>query len=69
MNIEESIEIVKKEAEEIKNGKGLYYLYYDETLDDRKRIAEAIKTILTAYEKEKEKNKELKERLSGFCNI
>ena len=30
---------------------------------------EFAETVITAYEKEKEKNKELKERLAGFCNI
>lgn len=46
MNIEEAIEIVKKIRQD-------YNLYYPM---DRKEV-EAVETLLTAYEKEKEKNK------------
>lgn len=49
MNIEEAIKIVKKIRQD-------YNLYYPM---DRKEV-EAVETLLTAYEKEKEKNKRLR---------
>ena len=70
MNIEKSIEILK----EFRN----YNKFYKErnkdltitiTLEAKESIDKAIERLLTTYEKEKEKNKELKERLAGFCNI
>ena len=49
MNIEESIEILESYKESL------------EEYEDNPRIIQAIETLLTAYEKEKEKNKELYE--------
>ena len=54
MNIEEAIEILKNSKK----------LYLKEKIDSD-ILEEAIETLLTAYEKEKEKNKELN-RLKGF---
>lgn len=50
MNIEDSIEILKNSKK----------LYLKEKIDSD-ILKEAIETLLTAYEKEKEKNKRLKE--------
>ena len=54
MNIEESIEILESYKESL------------EEYEDNPRIIQAIKTLLTAYEKEKEKNKELEQRLKDI---
>lgn len=48
MNIEESIEILESYKESL------------EEYEDNPRIIQAIETLLTAYEKEKENNKELR---------
>lgn len=62
MNIEQAIKILKELK---KNEWGELLNCWDYGAEESK----AIETLLTAYEKEKEKNKELKERLAGFCNI
>lgn len=59
MNIEEAIKIVKKIRQD-------YNLYYPM---DRKEV-EAVETLLTAYEKEKEKNENLiKERATEIVYV
>lgn len=58
MNIEEAIKNVKKIRQD-------YNLYYPM---DRKEV-EAVETLLTAYEKEKEKNKELEKKLDEISEI
>lgn len=59
MNIEEAIKIVKKIRQD-------YNLYYPM---DRKEV-EAVETLLTAYEKEKEKNESLiKERATEIVYV
>ena len=69
MNIEKSIEILK----EFRN----YNKFYKEenkdltitiTLEAKESIDKAIETLLAAYEKEKEKNKEHKQRITYLEN-
>lgn len=70
MNIEESLEIVKCKLLMIKkllkndeeNGHSSSY-------EMQKEDFEAIETLLTAYEKEKEKNKELEKKLDEISEI
>lgn len=60
MNIEEAIEnlkiYMKLTNEQIENGE----LFLDSIVNTEKIQIKSIETLLTAYEKEKEKNKELK---------
>ena len=70
MNIEKSIEILK----EFRN----YNKFYKErnkdltitiTLEAKESIDKAIERLLTAYEKEKKKNKELEKKLDEISEI
>jgi len=66
MNIEETIEILKKYisfSEKECNFPSIWDWNW------HMELANDIETLLTAYEKEKEKNKELRERLASFCNV
>ena len=61
MNIEKSIEILKEFK---KTGfHTLMIKYNEDRIHTNKIIEQAIETLLTAYEKEKEKNKEYKDMI------
>lgn len=65
MNIEESAERVKKWCEfyRLREKTNIDFLF---SIAEKDIPIEAIETLLTAYEKEKEKNKELEQRLEDI---
>ena len=69
MNIEEAIKYIKNDIECDKDTRDWFN---DKNNTTRKQIEESIdayETLLTAYEKEKEKNKELESRLNTIKDI
>lgn len=69
MNIEEAIKYIKNDIECDKDTRDWFN---DKNNPTRKQIEESIdayETLLTAYEKEKEKNKELEKKLDEISEI
>ena len=68
MNIEESAERVKKWCEfyRLREKTNIDFLF---SIAEKDIPIEAIETLLTAYEKEKEKNKELRDRVDYLAEI
>lgn len=67
MNIEEAIEYLK---ENLKNWKDTRpSLSNTDIVEEVDKDYKAIETLLTAYEKEKEKNKELEKKLDEISEI
>ena len=65
MNIEESIMYLKIKINTSKKQIESGEIWLDSLVSEEKNSNEAIETLLTAYEKEKEKNKTLEELLQG----
>lgn len=65
MNIEE-LEQIKQDIKAVYN---VMYNFDDRLCDDMQVRVKRIETLLTAYEKEEEKNKELKKKLDEISEI
>lgn len=65
MNIEE-LEQIKEDLKAVYN---VMYNFDDVLCDDMQERVKRIETLLTAYEKEKEKNKELEKKLDEISEI
>lgn len=71
MNIEEAIDILKNSIADYVIGEYCEKCADNKICDDRNEdcyYQQAIDTVVTAYEKEKEKNKELEEKIKKYIN-